>query len=161
MASLPQHRAGWKCWETNIPWMALNQWQAFVYKYLSSLAPHVELWGRCFTSAPEFFQPQLLIDLAFLTTHHILSSFLSLSHFPFPLPMLPGLTFQINYLHLNPYVRVFFERILPSILALSWKIKENKIGISLPTGCLLSCKIYRPIIAQNEDISEESLIWAP
>lgn len=101
--------------------MALNQWLAFVYKYLSSLATHVELWGRCFTSAPEFFQPQLFIDVAFLTTHHILNSFLSQSHLPAFLPMFPRIAFQINYLHLNLYLRVFFERVLPRTLEMSGK----------------------------------------
>ena len=84
---------------------------------------------------------------SFLNYIPFLGSFLSWSHLPSCLPMFPGITFQINYLDLNPYLRVFFERTLKTVVLSAGK--KAVIGRSLPTGCLLRCKTHRPIIAQN------------
>lgn len=43
-----------------------------------------------------------------LITHSLMSSFLSLAHFPTPLVVIPGIVTQINPLPVNPNPRVDF-----------------------------------------------------
>lgn len=48
------------------------------------------------------------MEVTHLTMHLVLVPFAFLSHVFIPLPELPALTSQINYLHVAPYLRVYF-----------------------------------------------------
>lgn len=100
-----------ECWNANTSGVTLNQWELGIGGSISQLpCPSVrQYWSMIHTVSQRV---PCMIELQFLPAitwslnvcHPLLATLFFLSHFP---TLIPGVTFQINCLHLNPSLQIY------------------------------------------------------